>query len=107
VTICVPRFVSPAVSSHDDAGPVGRGVAQLRRHLQRLNEVIDVFTTAAEQCRVLVLDEHFELDADRLQPQQRNPRHQTPPRSAVLPPGESVGVEPRCHVRVLSRSLSL
>jgi len=50
---------------HDDRGPIGRRLIQFRRQLQQLNESVDV-VVIVEPPSVLVFDEHFELDADRL-----------------------------------------
>ena len=85
VTIRSPRFVFPALSQHDDPRPVGRGVVQVRCRLQQLNKTVDVVFIIAEPSAVLVFDEHFELDADRLQTQQGNRRYQTPPLTSAAP----------------------
>ena len=61
------RFVASTGSKHDDPGPVCRGVVLIGCQLQQLNKAVDIIII---RCAVLVFDEYFELDADRLQAQQ-------------------------------------
>lgn len=65
--ISSPRFVASTGSNHDDPGPVCRGVVLIGCQLQQLNKAVDVIII---RCAVLVFDEYFELDANRLQAQQ-------------------------------------
>jgi len=67
--ISSPRFVASTGSNHDDPGPVCRGVVLIGCQLQQLNKAIDVIVIV-EPSAVLVFDEYFELDANRLQAQQ-------------------------------------
>lgn len=61
------RFVASTGSKHDDPGPVCRGVVLIGCQLQQLNKAVDIIII---RCAVLVFDEYFELDANRLQAQQ-------------------------------------